>query len=265
MKSISLTICHIILKHLLECWCNYGKCRAKTQPDIHTALSTLQDLQRQSLSYSFPIRTQKWFLVDYDQLSKLDALAIDDRIKHAKTLLSTASSLNMRVNTITNYFSSSSNQSTTPINVQHVLTNTPSHSITAPSSTHHNPPHRIESSLTSYSPYKYIHNKRRTNTQSMNDVKIIRIRRNKYRKFCLYRPMYVKSPKNQRKSHIATQYSTNKGKKRPRDNNKSTRQTDNCKKLCKYVPIRTHTVKNSLVRRKRDSYVEPAHRKIKKM
>ena len=92
-KPISLTICHIILKHLIECWCTYGQSRAKTPPDIHTALSTLQDLQRQSLSYSFPIRTKQWFQVDFDQISKLDAIAIDDRIKHAKTLISTAKPL----------------------------------------------------------------------------------------------------------------------------------------------------------------------------
>ena len=63
------------------------------------------------------------------------------------------------------------------------------------SNTSNYPPNR-SNLMTSYSPYKYINSQRRTNTQSINDVKIIRIRRNKYRKFRFIRPTYVKNSKN---------------------------------------------------------------------
>ena len=53
-SPISQIICHTMLKHHIDSWCQYGKARTQQQPDIHNALLTLKDLHIKSQSYDFP-------------------------------------------------------------------------------------------------------------------------------------------------------------------------------------------------------------------
>ena len=187
-----------MLKINIEHWCKYGNDRSEQNIDLTQTIATLQQLYQQSLQYSFPPRIQHWFHVNHNNLQNLSEQEISYRIRHANLLLKNARSLNMRLNKITNYFSSSTSSPNTSIS-------SISHKPTPHRSQHNHPSKSSTSTLhqsfknksksTSYSPYKYVRNVRRTNTASIHNIKIIRVSRNKYRKFRLIHHTYVKKSK----------------------------------------------------------------------
>ena len=114
-----------------------------------------------------------------------------------------------------------------------------------------------------FSPFKYVRTYHRI-YHSRKSVNGIRIRRNRYRKYKLTRYTYVptsqrhiKSTTEQIKHHILN-------RKRILDITHHKQTLIKTRRVCTYVLPQNKALTYCSTQRKRDTYVEPSHRKIKK-
>ena len=256
-----------MLQTHIETWCKYGKERSAQTYDLTQATASLHHIHQQSLQYSLPSRIQKWFSATTTQLSTLSEHDISHRLRHAQLLLNNARSLNMRLNKITNYFSPTNTyanntpQNTITCQPRTRLSSSPSNSSTQPRL---QSLHTKQKELLTFFPYNYVRGTQRTIHQNPKRVNIIRIRRNKYKKFSIIYPKYTYNSQNNPNSIIRRRYINSLSRKRTRDIITSDDRNDHRYKLRKYnshpAPFFTYQYKS----RKRDTYAEPVHRKTKK-
>ena len=263
--SIPSIICTTMLKTHIETWCKYSNERSSQKYDLTQVTATLKNFHQQSLHYSFPPRIQKWFSATHTQLSTLSENEISHRLQHAQLLLKNARSLNLRLNKITNYFApSNTSDHITPHNTITCQPHTRISSNTSTSS-NQNPSLPINNKeLLTFLPYNYVRGTQRTKHLNQKSVNNIRIRRNKYKKFSIIRPTYTTNPQNTPKYTIPRHNINNPSRKRTRDIQISDDRKDTRYKLRKYNTNPDSFLTYKYKPRKRNTYVEPVHRKTKK-